>query len=72
MAAKRNHGDGHPSFPVQQVYKFDKTVDQAVTQDPSLYNVSQFNIDTGEKVVSEGQFKKRRDAQIANRKRQGM
>jgi hypothetical protein len=29
MAQKRNHGDGHPSFPVggMTVFKFDKSVD---------------------------------------------
>jgi hypothetical protein len=58
--------NGHPNFPKggMQVYKYDKGVDAAVKPTETLFNTE------GKPVVAPEGFKRRRDAQIANRKKQ--
>ena len=61
---------GHPNFPKggKQVYKYDKGLDQSVK---SQQQYPMFNMD-GTPAVMPGNFAARRDAQIKNRKKQGM
>ncbi len=61
---------GHPDFPKggKQVYKYDASID-AAEKAKQTYPVFDMN---GNPVVMKPAFERRRDAQIKNRKKQGM